>query len=177
VQEGFWPTLRADYVENAFFDSRVTLLIWRAGQRLFGRPGVVWFLLRRACRLADFLWTRGYIGADLPFQATAGPGIRLPHGGRGTVLHPTVRIGARATIYHQVTIGVRDDGPAATLGDDVYIGAGAKILGPVHLGNGCRVGANAVVVRDVPAGATAVGVPATNHLRVEGQSRVPSPEQ
>ncbi|MGY1604686.1 serine O-acetyltransferase [Geodermatophilus sp. SYSU D00815] len=161
LEEGFLRTLRADYAVNEFFDARATLLVWRAGQALRGRPGVLAFLLRRVCQVADFVWTRGYIGADLPFSAIAGPGIRLPHGGRGTVLHPTVRIGARAVLYHQVTIGVREEDPAATLGDDVFIGAGAKIIGTVHLGDGCRVGANAVVLTDVPPGATAVGVPAS----------------
>lgn len=157
----FWSTLRADYAINPFYDARITLAIWRAGQSLKGRPGVAPFLLRRVLRFADFVWTRGHIGAEMPFEVPAGPGIRLPHGGRGVVLHPSVRIGARATIYHQVTIGVVDGNPAATLGDDVFLGAGSKILGPIHLADGCRVGANAVVLHDVPAGATAVGVPAT----------------
>ena len=152
--------LRADFARNPFLDTRVTLAIWRAGQSLNGRPGIAPFLARRVVHLGDFLWTRGYIGADLPAKATAGPGIRMPHGGRGVVLHPSVRMGSGVTLYHQVTIGVRDDGPAATVGDDVYIGAGAKVLGTVALGSGSRIGANAVVVGDVPAGATAVGVPA-----------------
>lgn len=162
VLSDLWRTLRADFSVNPFLDARLTLLIWRAGQSLKGRPGVLSFLLRRVCQVADFMWTRGYIGADLPFSVTAGPGIVLPHGGRGVVLHPSVRIGARATLYHQVTIGVRDANPSATLGDDVFIGAGAKVIGEIHLGDGSRVGANAVVLKDVPAGMTAVGVPATN---------------
>ncbi|MGY1636653.1 serine O-acetyltransferase [Geodermatophilus sp. SYSU D00742] len=157
----WWRTWRQDLTCNPLTDARTTLAIWRAGQLLYRRPGVVPFLLRRVFRMADRLWTRGYIGAELPFQVTAGPGMRLPHAGRGIILHPTVRIGSGVTMYHQVTVGVRDDRPAAVIGDGAYIGAGAKILGPLDIGAGARIGANAVVVRDVPAGATAVGVPAT----------------
>ena len=168
MQGDFWRTIREDYAANPFFDTRMTLVIWRAGQSLRGRPGVLAFLGRRVCQVADFLWTRGYIGADLPFSVTAGPGIVMRHGGRGVVLHPSVRIGDRVTFFHQITVGVREGDLAGTIGDDVFIGAGAKILGVVHLGDGCRVGANAVVLTDVPAGATAVGVPAT----IRGGTRV-----
>jgi serine O-acetyltransferase len=164
----FWQSLRADYAVNSLFDARMTLLIWRAGQSLSGRPGLLPFLLRRLYQVADFVWIKGYIGADLPPQAVAGPGIRMEHGGRGVVLHPSVRIGARATVYHQVTIGVVNDDPAATLGDDVYLGAGAKVLGHIRIGDACRIGANAVVLTDVPSGATAVGVPATIRRRRPG---------
>jgi serine O-acetyltransferase len=169
VPAPFWSTIRADFAVNEFFDTRMTLLVWRAGQALKGRPGITPFLLRRLARIADFLWTRGYIGADMPFEVIAGPGIFMPHGGRGVVIHPDVRIGARATIYHQVTIGMLEGAPPR-LGDDVFIGAGAKVLGNVHLGDGCRVGANAVLLCDVPAGATAVGVPASIKSRRPGDA-------
>ena len=152
--------LRADYARNPTRDARTTLAIWRVGQALHGRLGAAAFLLRRVHHLADAVWTRGYIGADLPSEARAGGGLRLPHGGRGVVLHPSVRLGAGVTLYHQVTIGVVDDRPAAVVGDGVYIGSGAKVLGPIELGAECRVGANAVVLIDVPPGTTAVGVPA-----------------
>lgn len=158
-------TLREDFACNPFADSRTTLVIWRAGQALYRRPGLLPFVLRRLVRTADWLWTRGYVGAELPFQVPAGPGLRLPHAGRGVVLHPTVRLGSGVVLYHQVTIGVRDERPAGVVGDGVEIGAGAKILGPVEIGDGARIGANAVVVEDVPPGATAVGIPATVRRR------------
>jgi serine O-acetyltransferase len=154
--------LAADFAKNGKVDARFTLAVWRLGQVLHEQPGLVPFALRRVSQLLDTLWLRGYLGALMPQHVRVGPGIRIPHCARGVVLHHTVRMGSDVTLYHQVTIGIRDDGPpvAATIGDGVYIGAGAKIIGPVTLGDGSRIGANAVVIRDVPAGATAVGVPA-----------------
>lgn len=156
----FWSTFRADLEVNDFFDARMTLLIWRAGQSLKHRPGVLAFLARRVLRVADFLWTRGYIGADMPFEVTAGPRLSLQHAGRGVVLHPDVRLGSDVRIYHQVTLGVRDAGGPPVVGNGVFIGAGAKILGQVRVGDRSMIGANAVVVTDVPPDTTAVGVPA-----------------
>jgi serine O-acetyltransferase len=159
-------TLRRDYARNDKIDARITLAVWRLGQTFHRQPGVVPFLLRRVSRVLDVVWLRGYMGAVLPPHVQAGPGLRLPHCARGVVLHHTTRIGSEVTIYHQVTIGVRDRRPAAaTIGNNVSIGAGAKILGPVTVGDGCRVGANAVVITDVPAGASAVGVPAVIKVR------------
>lgn len=160
MQDRVVDVLRQDFTKNPLLDSRITLVIWRLGQALSGRPGTAAFLARRLVRAGDVCWTRAYVGADLPPQVAAGPGLRLPHGGRGVVLHPSVRIGAGVTLYHRVTVGVRDDRSAGTIGDGAYIGVGAAILGPVSLGADCRIGANAVVVRDIPPGATAVGVPA-----------------
>ncbi len=77
----------------------------------------------------------------------------------GVVINAGVRGGSHVYLEHQVTIG-SDKGKSPVLGDDVYIGAGAKIIGSIHLGNGVRVGANAVVIHDVPDGCTAVGIPA-----------------
>lgn len=81
----------------------------------------------------------------------------LPHP-YGIVIHSRTRLGRRVTILHQVTLGARCgvmDAPI--IEDDVYIGAGAKVLGGIRVGRGAVIGANAVVTRDVPAGATVVG--------------------
>jgi serine O-acetyltransferase len=92
-------------------------------------------------------------GADL------GPGLVL-EGGRGVVIEGAVRGGARLHLGHEVSLGDRGGGLCPVLGDDVRVAAGAKILGPVAVGDGARVGLNAVVVKDVPPGATVEGVPA-----------------
>ena len=99
-----------------------------------------------------------FCGCIIGRGAEFGPGFVLIHS-TGVVINGRVRGGCNVFIEHQVTIGAeRRSSP--TLGDDVFIGAGAKVLGAVNVGDGARIGANAVVVRDVPAGATVVGIPA-----------------
>jgi serine O-acetyltransferase len=90
--------------------------------------------------------------------AEFGPGFVLIHS-QGVVINGAVRGGAHVYLEHQVTIGA-EKGVSPVLGNQVFVGAVAKIVGPVTIGDGARVGANAVVVKDVPAGATVGGVPA-----------------
>lgn len=99
-------------------------------------------------------------GADIPLSCKIGGGLLLPHP-NGIVVHPEAVIGMNCLIFQQVTIGVHGNGGAPTIGNNVDIGAGAKVLGPVRLGSHAKVGANAVVIDDVPAGATVVGIPAS----------------
>ena len=102
--------------------------------------------------------------ASIPARAEIGDGTVCEHRGIGVVIHPGAVIGRRCRILPHVVVGGRGgDGRtgAPQIGDDVLIGTGAKILGPVTIGDGARVGANAVVIEDVPAGATAVGIPAS----------------
>lgn len=99
-------------------------------------------------------------GITLHREAEIGAGLHLVHAGN-IKIHPRSRIGARVGIMHDVTLGaVVDREGAPELGDDVFVGAGAKILGPVKVGNGARIAANSLVVTDIPAGSTAIGVPA-----------------
>jgi serine O-acetyltransferase len=90
--------------------------------------------------------------------AEFGPGFVLIHS-TGIVINGQVRGGSHVYLEHQVTIGA-ERGHSPQLGDRVFVGAGAKIVGPVHIGHDCRIGANAVVVNDIPSGTTAVGIPA-----------------
>lgn len=98
-----------------------------------------------------------YLGFTIP-PNTCGPGLRLNHWGT-IVISPQARIGAGARINICVNIGLKD-GAAPQLGDDVYIGPGAKLFGGIFLGNGVRIGANAVVNRSFPENAIVAGVPA-----------------
>jgi serine O-acetyltransferase len=90
--------------------------------------------------------------------AEFGPGLVLIHA-QGVVINGGVQGGSRVLIEHQVTIGA-ERRQAPLLGNDIFIGAGAKIIGAVTIGDGAKIGANAVVVHDVPANSTVVGIPA-----------------
>jgi len=91
--------------------------------------------------------------------ADFGPGFVIVHS-HGVVINGKVRGGANVHLEREVTIGDSGAGACPVLGSDVYVGAGAKLIGPVSVGDGAKVGANAVVVHDVEAGATVVGIPA-----------------
>jgi len=100
-------------------------------------------------------------GIDLPCETQVGRRLVIEHFG-GIVVSGDSIIGDDVTLRHGVTLGLRRTGVsgAPVIGNHVDIGAGAKILGPVHIGAGAVIGANAVVLCDVPAGALAVGIPA-----------------
>ena len=97
-------------------------------------------------------------GLEISSGVPIGPGLYIAHP-TGTVIMAR-RVGANASFVHAVTVGMRGEHEFPVLGDGVFVGAGARVLGPIRVGHGCRVGANAVVLESVPDGATAVGVPA-----------------
>jgi len=100
-------------------------------------------------------------GSYLPPEAELGAGTELGYGGLGVVIHPLAKVGRNCFISPQVTLGGRNQLPGAPiLEDGVIVGSGAKILGPIRIGAGARIGANAVVISDVRPGATVAGVPA-----------------
>lgn len=90
--------------------------------------------------------------------AEMGPGLVILHS-FGIVINTQVKAGKNLVLEHGVTIGAEKN-RSPILGDNVFIGAGAKVIGPVHIGSDVKIGANAVVTRDLPDGATAVGIPA-----------------
>src|SRR5215510_952724 len=127
-------------------------------------------------RLAHWLWgmrlrwiarlvshfSRWLTGIEIHPGATIGRRVFIDHG-MGVVIGETAEIGDDSTLYHGVTLGGTSWNKGKrhpTLGRNVIVGAGAKILGPIVVGDGAKVGSNAVVVKDVPPGATAVGIPA-----------------
>ncbi len=103
------------------------------------------------------------LGTDIGKGAHFGSIPELPHGLNGIIVNPNCTIGKNAKIFHQVTLGDygRGEFDAPTIGDNVIIGAGAKIIGKIHIGNNVKIGAGAIVVDDVPDNATVVGPKAT----------------
>jgi serine O-acetyltransferase len=105
---------------------------------------------------------RWVTGIEIHPGARIGRRLFIDHG-MGVVIGETAEIGDDVTLYHGVTLGGTTWNRGKrhpTLDDGVVVGAGAKILGPIHIGKGAKVGSNAVVVKDVPSGCTAVGIPA-----------------
>lgn len=141
---------------------------WNPGKRLLGcvrdyqrykekkpplhRLRVAWAVLRHR------FWS-SVSGADIPLNCRIGGGLLLPHP-NGVVIHPDALVGPNCLIFQQVTLGTLDSGGAPVVGGHVDIGAGAKLLGRIAIGDHAKIGANAVVLKDVPAWAVAVGVPA-----------------
>ncbi|MBU0701856.1 serine O-acetyltransferase [bacterium] len=99
-------------------------------------------------------------GISIPAEAKIDKGLRIHHFG-GIIIHSAVTIGKNCTLHQGVTIGDRGNPlKAPRIGDNVFIGAGAKILGDIIIGDNCQVGANAVVIKSVPDNCVVVGVPA-----------------
>lgn len=115
-------------------------------------------VLRKIARVRQRFWSV-ITHSDIVPGADLGEGLKLPHP-NGVIIHQNAVIGRNTMIMQQVTIGIMAEGGPPKIGSDVYIGAGAKVLGKVLIGDGARIGANAVVLCDVPANTTAVGVPA-----------------
>ena len=112
---------------------------------------------------------RFFTGIEIHPGAKIGKNLFIDHG-MGVVIGETSEIGNNVTIYHNVTLGgsspsidserQRNEKRHPTIGNDVVIGSGAQIIGPIKVGNNSRIAANAVVVKDVPENATMVGIPA-----------------
>jgi len=139
---------------------------------IFCYPGVHALLCHR---LAHWLWRHGWLtlgrfvshlgrfftGIEIHPAARIGPGFFIDHG-MGVVIGETTEIGANCTIYQGVTLGgtsLKKEKRHPTLGDNVVIGAGAKILGAITIGDHCKIGAGSVVVTEVPPHSTVVGIP------------------
>lgn len=130
---------------------------WRAHGSLLGTLCCKFIVIRYR------FWTV-VTGADIPLTCQIGGGLLLPHP-NGIVIHPDAKIGVNCLIFHQVTLGSRGGSGVPEIAGHVDIGAGAKILGPVRVGAHARIGANAVVIRDVEPYGVATGYPERNSPR------------
>jgi serine O-acetyltransferase len=143
-----------------------------------------WLWIHHARLAARFLaeLTRKWTGVEIHPGAVLGSGVFIDHA-TGVVIGETAEVGDNVTIYHGVTLGGTSLDRIKrhpTVGDDVTIGAGAKVLGAITIGAGSQIGANSVVVKSVPAGAVVVGVPGqtVNRTQANGttdDARMPDP--
>jgi serine O-acetyltransferase len=135
------------------------LTIYRAQRGLRkGRPRFLLFPFRLGLGILKKLLTM-VTHINLHPDARIGPGLLIPHVGPIQVF-PEATLGADCAIHHVCTIGAGSKPGGPVIGDHVYLGCHSCVLGPVRVGDGAKIGAGAVVVTDIPAGATAVGVPA-----------------
>jgi serine O-acetyltransferase len=135
---------------HAIWNHRLAHLLW-------SRPG-----LRMVARLVS-QFSRFLTGVEIHPGAQIGRRFFIDHG-MGVVIGETAEVGDDVMLYHGVTLGGRSlkrEKRHPTVGSRVTIGAGARVLGPVYIGDDVQIGANSVVVKDVPAGAIATGIPAT----------------
>ena len=130
----------------------------RSYQRHSGRQNPYCLILRRVAILRHRFWS-AVCGASIDINCRIGGGLVIPHP-NGIVIYKHARIGPNCLLLQQTTIGTNGTEAAPTLEGHVDVGAGAKILGDIRVGAHAKIGANAVVLKDVPPFATAVGVPA-----------------
>jgi len=135
---------------------------------LASRPKWAWAPARIALAIIRKLFTLLTI-IDINPKAQIGPGLFIGHGGPIRIYEAT-RIGADCAILHGCTIGAGPYGGGATIGDHVYVGCNTSIIGKVKVGDGAVIAANSLVLCDVPAGFTAIGVPAKNLPAIDGRA-------
>ncbi|HRW38147.1 MAG TPA: serine acetyltransferase [Aquihabitans sp.] len=158
---GPWrAALRADVAANRHDPKGLLLVVayrLASSARHAGRRSVPMRLAAIPIQVAYRVIVEWTLGVELPPQVVAGPGLRIRHG-QGLVVNTGTVLGANVMLRHNVTIGNIRRGPGDTtacpvIGDGVELGAGAVVVGPVRVGAGALVGANAVVSHDIPAGA------------------------
>ena len=128
--------------------------LWRFGKRMRQRNHkVISNLVKR--------WLRIRFSSDISFKAEIGKNVYFGHDGLGVIVTHKAKIGNNVSIMPMTVIGLmKSELPGPVIGDNCIIGSGAKVLGPIKLGNNVRIGANTVIIKDIPDNATAVGVPA-----------------
>ena len=147
------PDWHREQPERFWDPGRKLLRSIRGYQRWNARRGPIAWLVKRTYVLRHRFWSV-VTAADIPINTQIGGGLLLTHP-TGVVVHPTAKIGVNCLLFQQVTLVEN-----VVVGGHVDIGAGAKILRPVHIGNHAQIGGNAVVLHDVPERGIAVGIPA-----------------
>jgi len=151
------------------------VLVLRFGQWSQHQPMLLRLLFDPLYLVLDFL-VQAVWGIEIPRKAKVGPGLYIGHHGGITVSSGAV-IGCDCNLSQNITIGVSGDGPkrgAPTIGDNVYIAPGARLFGKITIGDNVKVGANAVIHRDVPDNAIAVLDPGFRILSHAGNQKTPA---
>ena len=167
-------TLRAYQARDPAARSRLEIFLLYPGVHATLYHRLAHFLYRRSFKfLARFVsqWSRFWTGIEIHPGAKIGRRLVIDHG-MGIVIGETAEVGDDCLIYHGVTLGGtgKDQGKRhPTIGNNVLISTGAKVLGPFKVGDNARIAANAVVLSEVPADATAVGIPA-QIVKIAGRS-------
>jgi serine O-acetyltransferase len=158
-------------IKAAYIHPAIIGVIWyRIGHALWLKRKNPLFLALLVMHRIIYPIVRIQSGLELSPRTQIGPGLFVAHFGP-TVIHPRTIAGRNLTLEHGVTIGIGPTG-VPNIGDDVYIGTGAKLINGITIGDHVSVGAGAVVVKDVPAHCVVVGVPA-RPVKVHEESQAP----
>jgi serine O-acetyltransferase len=152
------PDWRRERSQRFWDPGRKLLLAIRRYQNWRTKRGAAAVFVCKWLVLRHRFWC-AVTGADIPLNCQIGGGLLIPHP-NGIVIHPDVKIGVNCLIFQQVTIGTRGEPGVPEIAGHVDIGAGAKILGPIYIGAHAKVGANAVVLSNVPNRTVVAGIPA-----------------
>ena len=148
-----FEVINADKLANKHPKNTFFILIFRTGAYFLNKKSLLSLPFRFLMRL--------FVNKNNHFslETKIGKGLRLPHL-TGIIISGNAIIGDYCTIFHQVTIGVNEfrGNKAPKIGNNVYIGAGAKLIGDIKIGNNVRIGANAIVTKDVPDNSVVVGI-------------------
>ena len=164
VRLAFWPEVKACFERDPAARNLIEVLFTYSGLHVIIVHRIAHALDRLKLPVIPRLLmalARGLTGVEIHPSATIGRGLFIDHGS-GVVIGETAVLGDNVTLFQGVTLGGtgKEKGKRhPTIGDNVVIGAGAKVLGNITIGNNSMIGANAVVIRDVPEHSTVVGVP------------------
>jgi serine O-acetyltransferase len=159
------PAARGDFENALVYSGLHAIWSYRLAHRMWAIPA-----LRGPARVFTQI-TRSVTGIEIHPGATIGRRFFIDHG-MGVVIGETAEIGDDVMLYHGVTLGGRSLNQGKrhpTIGNRVTVGAGAKVLGPLYIGDDSAIGANSVVTHDVPADSIATGIPAVVRARTEKQ--------
>jgi serine O-acetyltransferase len=145
----------------------ITIIIYRAGNFIYCkvRIPIVRQLFLAIHKIIYLIVMDTILSCEFPPSCTIGKVLRLPHGGKNIIINRNTVIGDNVTIFHNVTIGIcKEKGAPPRIGNNVLIGSGACILGNITIGDNVKIGANSVVLCDIPSNTTATGIPAKIHI-------------